>query len=75
MTGPSDRQGSLQKCRREVLRWISTGSIALAVSAATGCSGSIPPRKVKKIPSHISGMRGGSGRMPAMQPMRPRTAA
>ncbi len=73
MTGPSDKQGSLEQCRRDVLRWISTAPVALAVSTAAGCAGSIPPRKVKKIPSHISGMRGG-GRMPAMQPMRPRTA-
>jgi hypothetical protein len=74
MTESSDRQSSIPQSRRDVLRWISIASIALAIPAFAGCSGSIPPRMVKKLPSHISGMRGGGGRMPGNQTVRTRTS-
>jgi hypothetical protein len=50
--------------RRKLLRLLVITSAALSCIVLTGCEGSIPPRQVKRIPSHIvgSGRMGGGGK-------------
>jgi hypothetical protein len=45
--------------RRNLLRSLALGSVALSAALFAGCAGSIPPRQVKKSKSHITG---GSGK-------------
>jgi hypothetical protein len=50
--------------RRDLLRSVTLGSLALSAALLAGCAGSIPPRQVKRTKSHITGgnSRGGKGR-------------
>ena len=50
--------------RRNLLRSVTLGSLALPATLLAGCAGSIPPRQVKRTKSHITGgnSRGGKGR-------------
>jgi hypothetical protein len=50
--------------RRNLLRSVTLGSLALSAALLAGCAGSIPPRQVKRTKSHITGgnSRGGKGR-------------
>ena len=48
--------------RRKLLRYLAIIPSALAGTLLSGCEGSIPPRQVKRIPSHIVGGNGKGGR-------------
>jgi hypothetical protein len=50
--------------RRNLLRSVALGSLALPAALFAGCAGSIPPRQVKRSKSHITGgnSRGGKHR-------------
>ena len=56
--------------RRNLLRSVTLGSLALSAALFAGCEGSIPPRQVKKSKSHITGgnSRGGKGRARVVNP-------
>jgi hypothetical protein len=48
--------------RRNLLRSVALGSLALSAALFAGCEGSIPPRQAKKSKSHITGGSGKRGR-------------
>ena len=48
--------------RRNLLRSVAFGSLALSAALFAGCAGSIPPRQVKRTKSHITGGNGRRGK-------------
>ena len=65
MTGSANSRHSEQAHaldRRKLLRYLGIIPSAFAGIMLSGCEGSIPPRQVKRIPSHIVGGNGKGGR-------------
>ena len=54
--------------RRNLLRSVAFGSLALSAALFAGCEGSIPPRQAKKTKSHITGGSGKRGRARVVNP-------
>jgi hypothetical protein len=48
--------------RRNLLRSLALGSLALSAALFAGCEGSIPPRQYKRPKSHITGGNSRGGR-------------